>query len=75
MTTAHKHLMQNNIYHLLINDLDGKCEFTCENFKKEVVKIGDSVMFDYSKEHSSVNLSTTKRIDFTIDFDPFLFQL
>ena len=75
MTTAHKHLMKNNIYHLLINDLDGKCEFTCESFKKDVAKKGDSLMFDYSNEHSSVNLSTKKRIDFTIDFDPFLFQL
>ena len=75
MTTAHRHLMKNNIYHLLLNDLDGKCEFSCNEFKKDLKEKGDSLLFDYSQEHSSINLSAQKRINFTIDFDPYLFQL
>jgi hypothetical protein len=74
-TTPHKHLMKNNIFHLLLNDLDGSCEFQCDGAVKATAKTGDSLLFDYSKMHSSNNKSATTRIDFTIDFDPFLYQL
>lgn len=75
LVTPHKHLMKNYIFHVLINDLDGECEFSVENSRKSLKKKGDALLFDYSKEHSSVNKSSKSRITFTVDFDPYLLSI
>ena len=69
-TTAHKHLMKNLIFHLLLHDLDKPCVFNVNGEEKILQKKGDALLFNYSEEHSSINLASYTRINFTIDFDP-----
>jgi hypothetical protein len=72
-TMPHKHLMKNYIFHMLINDLKGDCEFYTGNETKKLSRQGDALLFEVSEEHSSHNKSQISRIDLTIDFDPQLF--
>ncbi|HRG00713.1 MAG TPA: aspartyl/asparaginyl beta-hydroxylase domain-containing protein [Bacteroidia bacterium] len=70
-TMPHKHQMKNNIFHLLLNDLDKPCFFNVNGQETSLQFKGDALLFDYSLEHSSFNASSDTRITFTIDFDPF----
>jgi hypothetical protein len=69
--SPHKHSRKHLIYHLLLNDItSGNSFIQCENEKKLLNKKGDFVLFDYSLEHSSENLSNENRFNFVLDFDP-----
>ena len=69
---SHKHNRKHLIFHLLLEDLkDGDCVLTCGGKSFSVKYRGDSLLFDYSYEHGSVNNSSTERLHFIVDFDPF----
>jgi len=69
--SPHTHTRKHLIYHILLNDeLEGQSYIQCENEKKFLLKKGDTALFNYSKEHSSKNLSKNERINFVVDFLP-----
>jgi len=68
----HTHSRKHLIFHVLLNDLEnGACKMICNNKEKELRHRGDAVLFDYSASHATINASTTERINFVIDFNPF----
>jgi hypothetical protein len=69
---THTHNRKHLIFHLLLNDLiDGSCELTCGSESRNVCLKSDSVLFDYSNSHGSVNNASNSRLHFVVDFNPF----
>lgn len=66
----HAHSQSRLIFHTLLNDLvGGKCKMTCGGDVRSLAKAGDSVLFNYSIPHSSVNHASNNRINLIIDFE------
>lgn len=68
----HTHNRRHLIFHILLNDLeDGDCVITVNGETKALRNKGDHMLFDYSYEHGTENFSSTPRLNFIVDFDPF----
>lgn len=67
----HTHNRSRNIFHLLLNDLQGgACEMRCNDHRKILAKQGDTALFDYSLPHESRNTSGSMRFNLMVDFLP-----
>lgn len=67
----HTHTRSHLIFHLLLENLEnGECILSCENETAKLKNAGDSALFNYGKNHGSINTSETDRINFIIDFNP-----
>lgn len=69
---AHTHNRSHLIFHLLLNDLEnGEFKLRCGDQWKTMKNKGECLVFDYSNEHESANVSDSDRLHFIIDFKPF----
>lgn len=68
----HIHTRRHLVFHILLTELQhGACRMICGDDERSIRHIGDTVLFDYSIEHGTINEASNERINFVIDFNPF----